>query len=170
MAANSTAALGLGLGGLASLSSVGGLARRGGSDIKDNKCAFFQIYFQIEEALLLSNLALFQRDRHYEAVLTLRRPKNDTILFFKILQKKFPGLKKEGPSCTTLGGRSLQNSCGIGCLGIRIGNLRFHLGIQWRHIYIYSELSNKHAANLILFEKFFPPTYLIRTYTFIYLW
>ncbi len=32
----------------------------------------------------------------------------------------------------------------------------------------YSELSNKHAANLILFEKFFPPTCLIRTYTFIY--
>ena len=33
---------------------------------------------------------------------------------------------------------------------------------------IYSELSNKHAANLILFEKIFPPTCLIRTYTFIY--
>ena len=32
----------------------------------------------------------------------------------------------------------------------------------------YSELSNKHAANLILFEKIFPPTCLIRTYTFIY--
>ena len=32
----------------------------------------------------------------------------------------------------------------------------------------YSELSNKHAANLILFENFFPPTCLIRTYTFIY--
>ena len=33
---------------------------------------------------------------------------------------------------------------------------------------LYSELSNKHAANLILFEKIFPPTCLIRTYTFIY--
>ena len=32
----------------------------------------------------------------------------------------------------------------------------------------YSELSNKHAANLILFEEIFPPTCLIRTYTFIY--
>ena len=32
----------------------------------------------------------------------------------------------------------------------------------------YSELSNKHAANLILFEKIFLPTCLIRTYTFIY--
>ena len=34
----------------------------------------------------------------------------------------------------------------------------------------YSELSNKHAANLILFEKKFPPACLIRTYTFIYFW
>ena len=34
----------------------------------------------------------------------------------------------------------------------------------------YSELSNKHAANLILFEKIFPPTCLIRAYTFIYFW
>jgi hypothetical protein len=34
--------------------------------------------------------------------------------------------------------------------------------------YQYSELSNKHAANLILFEKIFPPTCLIRTYTLIY--
>ena len=33
----------------------------------------------------------------------------------------------------------------------------------------YSELSIKHAANLILFEKIFPPTFPIRTYTsFIY--
>ena len=32
----------------------------------------------------------------------------------------------------------------------------------------YSELSNKHAANFILFEKFFPSTFIIRTYTFIY--
>ena len=32
----------------------------------------------------------------------------------------------------------------------------------------YSELFNKHAANLILFENIFPPTCLIRTYTFIY--
>ena len=32
----------------------------------------------------------------------------------------------------------------------------------------YSELSNKHAANLILLEKIFLPTCLIRTYTFIY--
>ena len=32
----------------------------------------------------------------------------------------------------------------------------------------YSELSNKHAANLILSEKIFLPTCLIRTYTFIY--
>jgi hypothetical protein len=35
---------------------------------------------------------------------------------------------------------------------------------------LYSELSNKHAANVILFEKCFPPTCLIRTYTFIYFW
>ena len=34
----------------------------------------------------------------------------------------------------------------------------------------YSEPSNKHAANLILFEKIFLPTFLIRTYTFIYFW
>ena len=33
---------------------------------------------------------------------------------------------------------------------------------------LYSEHSNKHAANLILFEKIFLPTCLIRTYTFIY--
>ena len=32
----------------------------------------------------------------------------------------------------------------------------------------YSELHNKHAANLIIFEKIFPPTCLIRTFTFIY--
>ena len=32
----------------------------------------------------------------------------------------------------------------------------------------YSDLSNKHAANLILSEKIFPPTCLIRTYMFIY--
>ena len=32
----------------------------------------------------------------------------------------------------------------------------------------YSELSNKHSANLILFEKIFPPTRLIRTYKFIH--
>ena len=35
-------------------------------------------------------------------------------------------------------------------------------------VFMYSELSNKHAANLILFEKIFLPTCLIRTYTFIY--
>ena len=39
---------------------------------------------------------------------------------------------------------------------------------QVNYIYRYSELSNKHAANLILFENIFPPTCLIRTYTFIY--
>ena len=39
-----------------------------------------------------------------------------------------------------------------------------HLTFDWH----YSELSNKHAANLILFEKIIPPTCLIRTYTFIY--
>ena len=32
----------------------------------------------------------------------------------------------------------------------------------------YSELFNKHAANLVLFKKIFLPTCLIRTYTFIY--
>ena len=32
----------------------------------------------------------------------------------------------------------------------------------------YSELSSKHAANLILFEEIFPPTCLNRTYMFIY--
>ena len=36
--------------------------------------------------------------------------------------------------------------------------------------FIYSELSNKHEANFILFEKIFPPTCLIRAYTFIYFW
>ena len=30
---------------------------------------------------------------------------------------------------------------------------------KWNEI-IYSELSNKHAANLILFEKKFPPKYM----------
>mgnify|MGYP001400029690 CR=1 FL=1 len=41
---------------------------------------------------------------------------------------------------------------------------------SWSRHYLgfYSELSNKHAANLILFEKTFLPTCLIRTYTFIY--
>ena len=34
----------------------------------------------------------------------------------------------------------------------------------------YSEPSNKHAANLILFEKIFSPTCLIITYVFIYFW
>ena len=34
----------------------------------------------------------------------------------------------------------------------------------------YSELSSKHATNLILFEEIFPPTCLNRTYTFIYFW
>ena len=33
---------------------------------------------------------------------------------------------------------------------------------------MYSEHSNKQAANLILFEKIFPPTCLKRTYTFIH--
>ena len=37
-------------------------------------------------------------------------------------------------------------------------------------IFNYFELSNKHAANLILFKKIFPPTCLIRAYTFIYFW
>ena len=32
----------------------------------------------------------------------------------------------------------------------------------------YSELSKKHAENLILFGENFPPTCLIRTYTFIH--
>jgi len=40
--------------------------------------------------------------------------------------------------------------------------------VQNKQTNTYSELSNKHAANLILFEKFFPPTCLIWTYTFIY--
>ena len=34
--------------------------------------------------------------------------------------------------------------------------------------FMYSEFSNKHAANFILFYKFFPPTCLIRTCTYIY--
>ena len=32
----------------------------------------------------------------------------------------------------------------------------------------YSELSNKYAASLNLLENFFPPTCLIRAYTYIY--
>ena len=35
---------------------------------------------------------------------------------------------------------------------------------------MYSDLSNKNAANLILFEKFFSPTCLIRTSTFNHFW
>ena len=38
----------------------------------------------------------------------------------------------------------------------------------WVGLSYYSELSNKHGAHLILFEKFFLPAILIRTYTFIY--
>ena len=38
----------------------------------------------------------------------------------------------------------------------------------WMGLSDYSELSNKHGAHLILFEKFFLPAILIRTYTFIY--
>ena len=34
----------------------------------------------------------------------------------------------------------------------------------------YSELSNKHAVNLILFGNIFLHTCLIRTYTFIFFW
>ena len=45
-----------------------------------------------------------------------------------------------------------------------LNGIKLILGDQRNH----SELSNKHAANLILFEKIFPPTCLIRTYTFIY--
>ena len=38
------------------------------------------------------------------------------------------------------GGCSLQKSSGIECLGIRKPYLRFHLGIQWRHIYTLNSL------------------------------
>ena len=48
----------------------------------------------------------------YEAVLTLRRPKNDTISFFKFL---FPSLKKEGPAqlWMTLGAVVCKNQAAL---------------------------------------------------------
>ena len=52
--------------------------------------------------------------------------------------------------------------------GLGIGNLQMKITIpftkMWNNI-TYSELSRKLAANLILFEKFFPTTCLLRTST-----
>ena len=45
--------------------------------------------------------------------------------------------------------------------------IKINRNLKILHSYC-SELSNKHGSNLILFEKFFPPTCLIRTYKFIY--
>ena len=51
---------------------------------------------------------------------------------------------------------------------VLLPEVNINLWCGWVGLSDYSEISNKHGAHLILFEKFFLPACLIRTYTFIY--